>query len=106
MLMMQRRRGETILIGEDIAIHIAHIGRSRVKIAIDAPRHVRVAAQEVAVVGEQNRAAAAAPPEAAGRVAQALEIFRQARAPAADMRAEVDPGHPPAGRTRARHEAG
>lgn len=55
---MRRREGETILIGEEIEIHIAHIGRSRVKIGIEAPRALRVVAKEVRVVGEQNRAAA------------------------------------------------
>jgi hypothetical protein len=34
MLMMKRRQGEAILIGDDIEIHLAHIGRTRVKIGI------------------------------------------------------------------------
>jgi carbon storage regulator CsrA len=33
---MSRREGETILIGDDIEIVIAHIGRSRVKVGIRA----------------------------------------------------------------------
>jgi carbon storage regulator len=75
MLMMRRRRGESILIGESIEIHIAHIGRTRVKIAIDAPRQVRVVAKEVEMVGRENRSAAAVEPARllAGRVARALE---------------------------------
>ena len=62
MLMMSRRQGETILIGDDIEIVIAHIGRSRVKVGIRAPRQLPVVAQEVKLVGEENRAAALAPP--------------------------------------------
>lgn len=62
MLMMSRRQGETILIGEDIEIVIAHIGRSRVKVGIRAPRHMPVVAREVKLVSEENRAAAQAPP--------------------------------------------
>jgi len=61
MLMMSRRQGETILIGDDIEIVIAHIGRSRVKVGIRAPRQLPVVAQEVKLVGEENRAAALAP---------------------------------------------
>ncbi len=108
MLMMRRRVGETIRIGDDIEIHIAHIGRSRVKIAIDAPPGVRVVAREAHLVGEQNRAAAAAPaPALAGRLAQALQKFRQASAAGADMQGEVHPGHRRrASRTRARQDAG
>jgi hypothetical protein len=37
-----RRKGETLLIGEDIEVTIAHIGRSRVKVGIRAPRQLRV----------------------------------------------------------------
>jgi len=62
MLMMSRREGETILIGDDIEIVVAHIGRSRVKVGIRAPRHVAVVAQEVKLVREENVAAAAVEP--------------------------------------------
>lgn len=61
MLMMSRRQGETILIGEDIEIVIAHIGRSRVKVGIRAPRETPVVALEVKLVREENLAAAAGP---------------------------------------------
>ena len=61
MLIMSRRQGETILIGNDIEIVIAHIARSRVKVGIRAPREMTVVAQEVKLVGEENRAAAQAP---------------------------------------------
>jgi carbon storage regulator len=59
MLMMARREGETILIGEDIEVVIAHIGRSRVKVGIRAPREMPVIAREVKLVREENMAAAA-----------------------------------------------
>lgn len=61
MLMMSRRQGETILIGDDIEIVIAHIGRSRVKVGIRAPREMPVIACEVKLVREENVAAAAHP---------------------------------------------
>ena len=63
MLIMSRRQGETILIGNDIEIVIAHIGKSRVKVGINAPRHLPVVAQELKLVGEENRAAAGKPSE-------------------------------------------
>ena len=58
MLIMSRRAGETILIGDDIEIVIAHIGRSRVKVGIRAPRQTQVIARELKLVREENRAAA------------------------------------------------
>ena len=60
MLVMSRRQGETILIGDEIEIVIAHIGRSRVKVGIRAPRQMPVIAREMKLVREENLAAAAA----------------------------------------------
>ena len=57
MLMMARREGETILIGDDIEVVIAHIGRSRVKVGIRAPRQMLVIAREVKLVRDENLAA-------------------------------------------------
>ena len=79
MLIMSRRRGEAILIGADIEVVIAHIGRSRVKVGIRAPRETPVTAGEVQLVREENVAAARLEPaEAAGRL---LKVW-----PAAPMR--------------------
>ncbi|HUO30814.1 MAG TPA: carbon storage regulator [Bryobacteraceae bacterium] len=58
MLVMRRRAGESILIGEDIEIQIMHIGESRIKIGINAPRSVPVSLKEVKLVESENRAAA------------------------------------------------
>jgi carbon storage regulator len=62
---MSRRAGETILIGDDIEIVITHIGRSRVKVGIRAPRETRVIAREVKLVRDENLAAAVTTPPAA-----------------------------------------
>jgi carbon storage regulator len=62
MLVMSRRQGETILIGDQIEIVIAHIGRSRVKVGIRAPRQMPVIAREQKLVCEENLAAAGASP--------------------------------------------
>jgi carbon storage regulator len=58
MLVMSRREGEVILIGDEIEIVIAHIGRSRVKVGIRAPRELAVIARELKLIGDENRAAA------------------------------------------------
>jgi len=59
--MMSRREGETILIGDEIEIVIARIGRTRVKVGIRAPRQTPVIAREVQLVRDENLAAAAVP---------------------------------------------
>ena len=58
MMMMRRREGEKILIGDDVVIHINQIGRNRVRIGIDAPREVKIVAEEVKRVTDANTAAA------------------------------------------------
>ena len=64
MLVMSRRQGETILIGDQIEIVIAHIGRSRVKVGIRAPRQMPVIARELKLVCEENLSAATVSPSA------------------------------------------
>jgi carbon storage regulator len=76
MLMMSRRQGETILIGDSIEIVIAHLGRSRVKVGIRAPREMAVLAREVKLVRDENLAAAA--PSAAA-ISSLLEKFQPRR---------------------------
>jgi len=71
-LMMSRREGEVILIGEQIEIVIAHIGRSRVKVGIRAPREMLVVAHEVKLVGDENLAAAKI-----GRGAEIVTILKK-----------------------------
>ncbi len=58
MLVISRRAGESILIGEDIEIQVLETGPSRVKLGIKAPRAVPVLRNEVRLTRDQNRAAA------------------------------------------------
>ena len=61
MLIIRRRGGEAILIGEDVEIQILEINGNQVKLGINAPRQVSVLRAEVLPVSQQNRAAAGAP---------------------------------------------
>jgi carbon storage regulator len=58
MLVMKRREGESILVGEDIEIRILSLGRSTIKLGIIAPRDVVITRQEVKLIREANLAAA------------------------------------------------
>jgi carbon storage regulator len=73
MLMMSRRQGEVILIGDEIEIVIAHIGRSRVKVGIRAPRATPVLARELKLVRDENVVAAA---PAVERACSLLQLWR------------------------------
>lgn len=56
MLVLSRKKHETIVIGDNIRITINEIRGDRVRIAIDAPKDVEVHRQEVydAIKGETN----------------------------------------------------
>lgn len=60
MLVIGRKAGESILIGEGVEIHIVDITPSRVKIGIVAPRETAIMRKEVKLAHEQNVAAAQA----------------------------------------------
>ncbi len=58
MLIISRRAGESIRIGEDVEVEILETGSGRVKLGIKAPRAVPVLRKEVWQTEDQNRAAA------------------------------------------------
>jgi len=59
MLVLTRRVGETIRIGDDVSISILEVQKGQVRVAIDAPREIPVHREEVyQVVQAENRQAA------------------------------------------------
>lgn len=47
MLVLSRKVGEKILIGDDIVLSVSKIQGSKVTIGIDAPKHVRIIRSEI-----------------------------------------------------------
>lgn len=47
MLVLSRKPGERILIGEDIAVTIVRIGPNTVRLGIDAPRDMNIVREEL-----------------------------------------------------------
>ena len=58
MLIIRRRRGESIVIGDGIEIEILETAPGHVKIGIVAPKQVPVVRKEIQIAAEANRAAA------------------------------------------------
>lgn len=59
MLVLTRRPRQKIMIGDDIVIHIVEVNGDNVRLAIDAPRSVKVYRGEIyKVIKEENRKAA------------------------------------------------
>lgn len=56
MLVITRKKGESILIGDDIEVFVAKIDDNAVKIAINAPRNVTILRKELyKEVVEENK---------------------------------------------------
>jgi carbon storage regulator len=59
MLVLSRRVGDTIRIGDEISVRVVEIQRGQVRFAIEAPRNIPVHREEIyRLVQEENRAAA------------------------------------------------
>jgi carbon storage regulator len=64
MLILARRVGESIMIGDQVEISVVDIKGDQVKMGIKAPPQVKVYRKEVYVaIQEENRAAASAAPQ-------------------------------------------
>lgn len=57
MLILQRRKGESIQIGNDITVTITEIGTDRVRLAIDAPREMSIKRTELLEAAHINQEA-------------------------------------------------
>lgn len=69
MLILARRIGESIMIGDHVEVSVVDIKGDQVKLGIQAPAQVKVYRREVyAAIQEENRAAAAAAPGTLPRI--------------------------------------
>ncbi|MFC7062472.1 carbon storage regulator CsrA [Halobacillus seohaensis] len=59
MLVLNRKEGESVRIGDDIEIKIVALEGGQVKLGIDAPKHVDIHRQEVYVAIQEENAEAA-----------------------------------------------
>ena len=61
MLIITRRAGEKIMVGDDVVVHVMEIVGNTARIGIEAPRSVPVYREEIwNVVRDENRASAGA----------------------------------------------
>jgi carbon storage regulator len=99
-LIIRRRRGESIVIGEDIEIEILETSPTQVKLGISAPKEVTVLRSEIRVTRDVNRAASAQVPDP-GKLSQLVEQIREnivnPEAPSPEDSTVILPGEPTSG---------
>lgn len=72
MLILQRKKNQSITIGSDITITVSDISGDQVKLAIDAPRSIPIARSELLEAAEANKEAAVLSKEALDTLAGSL----------------------------------
>jgi carbon storage regulator len=75
MLVILRRPGEAILVGEDIEIQVLEVTAGRVKLGLAAPASVVILRKEIHLTNQQNTRAAL--PVPAGRIAALASALRR-----------------------------
>lgn len=68
MLILQRKEGESLLIGDEVELTVLSVEAGRVRLAIQAPRSVTILRSELKVAAQANR-------EAADEEASPLELL-------------------------------
>lgn len=58
MLVLQRKIGESILIGDEVTVTILSVDGARVRVAVDAPKYIQILRSELKKAAEENLAAA------------------------------------------------
>ncbi|MCP4782161.1 MAG: carbon storage regulator [Fuerstiella sp.] len=64
MLVLSRKSGERILIGDDVAITVVRIGPNSVRIGIEAPKSMNIVREELCNFGPGSEKKANPKPEA------------------------------------------
>jgi len=59
MLILQRKEGESLLIGDQVEISVLSVEAGRVRLAIEAPKHISILRSELKRAADANREAAA-----------------------------------------------
>lgn len=80
MLVLTRRGGERIQIGEEIVLEVLEVRQGQVRLGIQAPAHVRIYREEVArQIREENQRAAVSEPTAMGSLVARLRTRQEGK---------------------------
>lgn len=58
MLVLQRKVGESILIGDETTVTVLAVEGGRVRLAVDAPKYIQILRSELKIAAEENKVAA------------------------------------------------
>ena len=77
MLILSRRAGESVTIGNEIKVRVVSVSGNQVRLGIEAPREIRVLREEILrAIEDENRAAANAA-SSTGRIENVAKQLRR-----------------------------
>ena len=94
MLILQRKAGESLVIGDDITVRVISVDGARVRLAIDAPEDVPILRSELLVARAANRDSAreeAAPTELLNLLGGVLDHKRERQSVSSETAPPVPP---------------
>ena len=97
MLILQRKAGESLVIGDDITVRVISVDGTRVRLAISAPEDIPILRSELIIATAANRDSAkeeAAPTELLDLLGGVLDHKRE-RPVSKQAPSETDPPVPP-----------
>jgi len=77
MLILSRRAGESVTIGNDIKVKVVSVSGNQVRLGIEAPREVRVLREEILLAIEEENRAAANAASSTGRIEDVAKQLRR-----------------------------
>ncbi len=77
MLVLYRKKGESIVIGDDISVTVVESSGDGVRLAIGAPREVSILRKELLEAAEVNREAAKADADSKKSLVQMNEMLKK-----------------------------
>ena len=95
MLILQRKAGESLVIGEDITVRVVSVDGARVRLAISAPDDVPILRSELVIAAAANRDSAmeeAAPAELLDLLGGVLDHKREGQDASSQTQAPAPPG--------------
>jgi carbon storage regulator len=105
MLVLTRKGGERVQIGDEIVLEILEVRQGQVRLGIQAPAHIRIYREEIArQIREENRRATQSDPAAMGSLAARLRIIRDEGVGQIEVSQEHDHGVAAGTPARARRE--
>ena len=101
MLILQRKAGESLVIGDDITVRVISVDGTRVRLAIDAPGDIPILRSELITARAANRDSAreeAVPTELLDLLGGVLDHKREGSVSPRQASSKTDPPVPPEGK--------